>query len=64
MGLGRNTEAKQQYEVIVGVQGVPVSQVIILEKKFYHFYYITCCIFLHAADQSFIPLEENTEMYP
>lgn len=64
MGLGRNTEVKQQYEVIVGVQGVPLRQVIVLEKKFYRFYYITCCIFLHAADLGFVPPKENTEVCP
>lgn len=62
MGLGRNTEVKEQYEVIVGVQGVPLRQVIVVEKKNYHFYYITCCAFLCAADQGFISLKENTEV--
>lgn len=42
MDLGRNTEAKQQNEVIVGVQGVPLRQVTVLEKEFYYFYDITC----------------------
>lgn len=64
MGLGRNTEVRQQYEVIIGVQGVPLRQVIVLEKKIYQFYYITCCIFLRAADQGFVPLKENTGCVP
>lgn len=64
LGLGRNTEVKQQYEVIDGVQGVPLMQVIVVEKKIYHFYYITCSAFLCAADQGFVPLKENTEVGP